>query len=103
MAKFKATVIGDVPGNRLLSLKAETRSNEDVMTISVTEPGGSPGFRSTGSLKDGQEVSVSIKNNPVWEVEASEDLTVGSYVAVGEGGTVVTGEGFGYVAESVKE
>src|SRR5690625_3231932 len=102
MAKFKAIVTEDVPGNRLLSLKTETRSGEDVMTISVTQSGESPDFRSTGELKADQEVSVTIKNEPVWEVEASEDLTAGSYVQVGEDGTVISGEGFGYVVESVE-
>jgi|SRR5690625_2661408 len=102
MAKFKAIVTEDVPGNRLLSLKTETRSGEDVMTISVTQSGESPDFRSTGELKADQEVSVTIKNEPVWEVEASEDLTAGSYVQVGDSGTVVSGEGFGYVAETVE-
>src|SRR5690625_890330 len=102
MANFTAIVTEDVPGNRLLSLKTETRDGDDVLTIAVTPAGETPDFRSTGELKADKEVSVTIKDIPVWEVESGSDLTAGANVEVGENGVVVAGEGFGYVAESVK-
>lgn len=102
MRDFKALVKEDVPGNRLLSIKSETQSGEGVLILAVTEPGGTPDFRSTGELKKDTEVFVTMKNDPVWNVEAGEDLTAGTNVAAGENGVVVAGDGFGYVAESVK-
>jgi|GEM_PF-1736994 len=102
MANFTAIVTEDVPGNRLLSLKTETRDGNDVLTIAVTTAGETPDFRSTGELKANKEVSVTIKDSPVWEIESGSDLIAGATVEVGENGMVVAGEGFGYVAESVK-
>lgn len=103
MVSFKAKVTEDVPSNRLLTLKTEKRSGEDEMVLSVAHPGEAPDFRSTGDLKADTEVSVTIKDAPVWEVEAGEDIAVGSYVESGESGVVVSADdGFGYAVESVK-
>ncbi|GIO22434.1 hypothetical protein J11TS1_10150 [Oceanobacillus sp. J11TS1] len=100
MTTFKAFVIQDVPGNRLLSLAG----GDGIPTISITEPGGTPDFRSSGELVAETEVTVTLKNSPVWEVEAGEDLSAGTYVEVGEDGVIVAAEGtgIGYVAEEVK-
>lgn len=97
---FKAIVTEDVPANRLLSLAG----GNGVPTISITPAGGTPDFRSTGELKADTEVTVTLKNDPVWEIEANEDLSAGTYVEVGEDGAVVASEseGFGYVAEAVE-
>ena|SRR5699024_2290445 len=101
MTEFKAIVIEDVEANRLLSLEG----GNGIPQISVTEAGGTPDFRSTGAIKADAEVKVTLKNNPVWFVEAGEDLDAGSFVEVGEEGVLVTAEstGIGYVAESVEE
>ncbi len=101
MSTFKAIVTEDVQANRLLSLSG----GNGVPTISITEAGGTPNFRSTGELKAESEVTVTLKNNPVWDVEAGEDLSAGQYVEVGEGGVLVASEstGIGYVAEDVEE
>lgn len=100
MTTFLAFITQDVPGNRLLSLTG----GNGVPAISITEPGGNPDFRSSGELEAETEVTVTLKNNPVWDVEAGEELPAGTYVEVGEGGTVVAAEdtGIGYVAEAVK-
>ena len=95
---FTAIATEDVQPNRLLSLGAEQK-------VSITAAGGTPDFRSTGAIKEGSEVRIAIKNNPVWQVEAGGDIAAGDYVEVGAGGTVVksAGEGIGYVAESVSK
>lgn len=99
MSTFRALVTEDVQPNRLLSLAG----GNGIPTISITPPGGSPDFRSTGELKAEQVVTVTLRNDPVWQVEAGEDLTAGTYVQVGESGVVVASEeGFGYVAEAVQ-
>lgn len=101
MTTFKALVTEAVEANRLLSLQG----GNGTPTISVTEEGGIPDFRSTGSIEADTEVTVTLKNNPIWQVEAGEDLNAGSYVEVGEGGVIVSSEseGIGYVAEAVEE
>lgn len=101
MSQFKALVTEDVAPNRLLSLVG----GNGVPQISITPAGGMPDFRSTGALSADSEVTVTLKDNPVWNVEAGEDLTAGTYVEVGEGGVLVASEstGIGYVAEAVEE
>jgi len=101
MATFKASVTEDVKVRRLLSLTGGNGTPE----LSITEEGGSPDFVSTTELKSDTEVNVTMKNNPVWLVEAGEDLTAGTYVEVGEGGVIIASEstGIGYVAEAVEE
>lgn len=100
MTTFQAFVTQDVPSNRLLSLTG----GNGVPAISITEPAGTPDFRSSGELTAETEVTVTLKNNPVWDVEAGEDLPAGTYVEVGEAGVVVAAEdtGIGYVAEAVE-
>ena len=100
MTTFQALVTEDVKANRLLSLTG----GNGIPAISITAPGENPDFRSSGELKAETEVTVTLKNNPVWDVEAGEDLPAGTYVEVGEGGALgaAEGTGIGYVAEEVK-
>lgn len=100
MSTFKALVTEDVKANRLLSLTG----GNGVPQISITDPGGTSDFRSSGELEAGTEVTVTLKNSPVWDVEAGEDLSAGQYVEVGEGGVIVASEnaGIGYIAEAVE-
>ncbi|MDY7044041.1 hypothetical protein RVS70_07455 [Virgibacillus sp. M23] len=99
MTYFTAKVTEDVQANRLLSLSG----GNGMPSISITPVGGTPDYKSTGELKADQEVRVTLKNEPVWDIEAGEDLSAGTYVEVGEAGVIVAsaGEGFGYVAEAV--
>lgn len=101
MKTFKALVTEEVVANRLLSLTG----GNGIPEISITATGGSPDFRSTGTLNADTEVTVTLKNNPIWDVEAGEELSAGAYVDVGEGGVLVATEstGIGYVAETVEE
>lgn len=101
MTTFRALVTEDVEGNRLLSMAG----GNGIPQISVTEVGGSPDFRSTGPIAADTEITVTLKNNPVWSVEAGEDLSAGTYVEIGTGGVLVAsdGEGIGYVSEEVAE
>ncbi|GGP07287.1 hypothetical protein [Oceanobacillus neutriphilus] len=100
MSTFKALVTEDVKANRLLSLSG----GNGIPQISITEAGGIPDFRSSGELEADTEVTVTLKNSPVWDVEAGEDLSAGEYVEVGEGGVLVASEeaGIGYITEAVE-
>src|SRR5690625_866012 len=98
MTSFKALVTEDVPRNRLLS-----KSGVSNVTLSITLPGETPEFRSTGSLKQGRIVTVKFNNKPSWNVLAEEDIPAGSSVEVGNGGMVIPSkDGFGYVLEDVE-
>ena len=101
MGTFRALVTESVEANRLLSMAG----GNGIPQISITEPGGSPDFRSTGGIAADTEITVTLKNNPVWQVEAGEDLSAGTYVEVGTGGVLVASEneGIGYVTEEVAE
>ena len=101
MTTFRALVTEDVEANRLLSLQG----GNGTPTISIAKSGETPDFRSVGAIKADTEVTVELKNNPIWTVEAGGDLSAGQYVEVGEDGTIIASsdEGIGYVAESVLE
>lgn len=100
MSSFIALVTEDVQANRLLSLSG----GNGVPEISITAAGGTPDFRSNGDIEADTKVNVTLKNNPVWDVEAGEDLSAGAYVEVGENGVIVASDdtGIGYVAEAVE-
>ncbi len=98
MTSFKALVTQDVPANRLL-----TKSGVNNVTLSITSPGETPDFRSTGFLNQGRIVTVKITDKPSWNVLAEEDIPAGSNVEVGTDGMVVPSDtGFGYVLEDVE-
>lgn len=100
MSNFKALVTEDAEPNRLLSLTG----GNGVPEVSVTQPGGSPDFRSNGKLTADTQVNVTMKNNPIWNVETGEKLSAGTNVEVGEGGVIVASEsaGIGFVATEVE-
>ncbi|SHI02157.1 hypothetical protein [Virgibacillus chiguensis] len=100
MSTFDAIVTQDIPANRLLSMTGGNGAPH----LSITAAGGSPDFVSTGDLKESQAVTVTMRDKPIWNVEAGEDLTAGQYVEAGEGGVIVgsAGEGIGYVTDAVK-
>jgi len=99
MTRFKATVSEDIQANRLM-VKSNSKG---IFGLSVAKSGDTPEFRSTGKLKEGQEVTVTVKDNISWDVEAGEDIDPGANVGVGEGGTVVaSGDSFGYAVKSAK-
>ena len=100
MNSFLALVTEDVKANRLLSLIG----GNGVPRIAITPAGGEPDYRSTIDLKANEEITVSLENNPIWGIEAGEDIGAGAYVEVGEKGKIVAsdGEGIGYITEGVK-
>ncbi|RBP89393.1 head fiber protein [Cytobacillus firmus] len=101
MVQFKAKVMEDIPANRLLK-KTSTATE---IQLNLAQPGDTPVFRSNGDITAGSEVLVTIKNEPVWNVEAGEDINAGSNVNVGVDGKLVAvvdgSEGVGYVTNAV--
>src|SRR5690625_1551112 len=85
MTKFEAKVIQDIPAKRLLALggvNSEGNMEEGWETIylKTSELGWIPDLVTSGELKKGSFVSVTIKDNPVWKVEASQNLPAGTLV-----------------------
>lgn len=87
MTKFKTKVDGNIPAHRLLWLYVNDVGDEMLIGL-PKELGNYVDLVSTGELQDGQEVTVNIANNPVWIVEASTSITIGSNVAVNTDGRV---------------
>src|SRR5690625_525804 len=99
MTKFKATISEDIEANRLM-VRSE---NGGSFVLTVAQSGDAPQFRSTGKLTEGQEVTVTIKDDIAWNVEAGGDIEAGADVGVGEGGTAVeSDDSFGYATHSTE-
>jgi len=112
MTKFEAKVIQDIPANRLLALggiNSEDNPEEGWETIYLkpSELGWIPDFVTSEDLEEGSVLNVTIKNNPVWKVEASQDLPAGTLVMCDVDGRVKSynpsqGNHIGYTTHSVE-
>ena len=106
-AQIKVVVVGDIPAHRLLWL----RTSEDGKTLRIGLPwqdGYPVDFVSTRELKDGEEVTVTIKGDPIWLVEAAETLKPGDNVYVDSTGRLIGSHGkhrhsVGYVLDAAQE
>lgn len=93
MTTFQAKVTQDIPANRLLGLGGiDTEGNPeegwDTVYLIPSKLGWTPDLVSTGDLTEGDVVSVTIRDNPVWSAEASENLPAGTLVQCDEDGRV---------------
>lgn len=111
MTIIKAKVIEAIPANRLLALagegSVEDRDNE-LVYIKTSQLGWIPDFVTSTELEEGQDVSVVIRNNPVWKVEASQFLPAGTQVMSDNDGKVKVyrpeeGNHIGFTTHSVEE
>lgn len=87
-AQVKAVVVGDIPAHRLLWLRAD----EEGKTLKVglpTQDGYPVDFVSTRELKDGEEVTVTIKGDPIWLVETAEKVRPGDNVYADSTGRLI--------------
>lgn len=84
MVKINAQVQGNIKPNRFL--KYTVRKDNDPIVQYASD--GFPHLHSTAELEDKQEVTISITNKPVWEIEAGEKIEVGEAVYSGEAGKV---------------
>lgn len=87
MTSVKATVVGDIPAHRLLWLYGSD-DGQDMKIGLPKERGNYVDFVTSVALQDGQEVTINIKNNPVWLVEAATRIDVGANVAANTDGRV---------------
>lgn|SRR5690625_4386419 len=84
MVKIKAVVQGNIKPNRFL--KYTVRKDNDPIVRYATD--GFPHLHSTQELEDKQEVTITITNKPVWEIEAGEKIEAGEAVYSGDAGKV---------------
>src|SRR5690625_929158 len=112
MTKFEAKVIQDIPANRLIALggvnsEGDMEEGWETVYLKLSERGWIPDLVSTSVLEKDSFVNVTIKNNPVWKVESSEDLPAGTLVQCDDDGRVKhyrpeDGNHFGFTTHSVK-
>src|SRR5690625_8003425 len=93
MTKFEAKVIQDIPANRLIALggvnsEGDMEEGWETVYLKLSERGWIPDLVSTSDLEKDSFVNVTIKNNPVWKVESSEELPAGSLVECDDDGRV---------------
>ena len=91
MTTFQAKVVEDIPANRLVGLGGVHRDPDegwDIPLLIHSRLGWIPDFVTSKELKTGEYVTVAIKDNPIWEVEAAEDLRAGTAVQCTEDGRV---------------
>lgn len=112
MITFKAKVTQDIPANRLIGLggintEGDPEEGWETVYLILSKKGWIPDLVSTSDLEKDSVVNVTIKNNPVWKVESSEDLPAGTLVQCDDDGRVKhyrpeDGNHFGFTTHSVK-
>src|SRR5690625_4165653 len=113
MTTFEAKVTQGIPANRLIALGGiNTEGNPEegweTVYLILSKKGWIPDLVSTSDLENGSFVNVTIKNNPVWKVEASENLPAGTLVQCDDDGRVKhyrpeDGNHIGFTTHSVEE
>ena len=113
MTTFKAKVLQDIPANRLIGLGGVNRADDpdegwNTVLLIQSELGWTPDLVSTKDLKEGDEVTVTIKDSPTWKVESSQDLPAGTLVQCDSDGRVKSysvndGNHVGFTTHAVKE
>lgn len=93
MTTFEAKVIENIPANRLIGLggiNADGNADEGWETVYLIKSrlGWIPDLVSTKELTEGEMAIVTIKDDPIWKVEAGEDLPAGTAVQCTEDGRV---------------
>lgn len=101
--RMKAIAQGAIPKNRLLVLEG-TNEDGSKAVIRLANAGENAHFISKQDIEDGQEVTITIKGNPIWAAEAGGEISVGDIVAVSDDGKVVAdNDGSGYAVEAAEE
>ena len=112
MTSFEAKVLQDIPANRLLALAGVNSNNDfeegwETVYLKLSELGWIPDFVTNTNLEEDVFVNVSVRDNPVWKVEAAQNLPAGTLVMCDEAGRVKDyrpdeGNHIGYTTHSVQ-
>ena len=113
MTTLEAKVIQDIPAYRLVALggvnsEGNLEEGWETIYLKTSELGWIPDMVTSDELKKDSFVSVAIKDNPVWKVEASQNLPAGTLVMCDDDGRVKSytptqGNHIGYTTHAVEE
>lgn len=112
MVILKAKVAENIPAHRLLVLGGiNTMGDPDegweTIYLKLSQHGWIPDFVTGVALEEGAEVTINVRNNPAWKVEAAQNLPAGTLVMCDDEGRVTSyrineGSHFGYTTHSAK-
>jgi len=110
MTSFEAKVLENIPANRLLALAGVGNDEDgwDTILLIPSKLGWIPDFVTSAELEEGSTVNIAVRDNPVWSVEAAENLPAGTLVMCDVDGRVKhyrpeEGNHIGYTTHSVTE
>ena len=83
---IKAIVTEDIQAYSLISLRGARDDDPDNIYLQANLKDYEPDLYATKDLKAGEEVSISIKGNPVWKVRLSKDTRPGTLISADDNG-----------------
>ena len=83
---IKAIVTEDIQAYSLISLRGARDDDLDNIYLQANLKDYEPDLYATKDLKAGEEVSISIKGNPVWKVRLSKDTRPGTLISADDNG-----------------
>ena len=83
---IKAIVTEDIQAYSLISLRGARDDDPDNIYLQANLKDYEPDLYATKDLKAGDEVSISIKGNPVWKVRLSKDTRPGTLISADDNG-----------------
>lgn len=93
MTTINAIALEHIPANRLIGLGGMQRVEDpeaawENVYLVLPHAGVIPDFYTGTELQEGQEVEVTIRDNPIWTAEAAENLPAGTLIQTAEDGRV---------------
>ena len=83
---IKAIVTEDIQAYSLISLRGARDDDPNNIYLQANLKDYEPDMYATKDLKAGDEVSISIKGNPVWKVRLSKDTRPGTLISADDNG-----------------
>ena len=83
---IKAIVTEDIQAYSLISLRGARDDDPDNIYLQANLKDYEPDLYATKDLKAGEEVSISIKGDPVWKVRLSKDTRPGTLISADDNG-----------------
>ncbi len=102
---IKAIVTEDIKAYSLISLRGVRGDDPNNIYIQANLKDRDPDLYATKDLKEGDEVSLSIKGSPVWKVRLSKDTRPGTLISAednGEASTTNTNDHKRYIGYSLE-
>src|SRR5699024_8190634 len=88
--KIKAIVTEDIRAYSLISLRGVRDDDPDNIYLRANPKDQDPDLFATKDLKEGDEITLNIKGNPVWKVRLSKDTRPGTLISADDNGEACT-------------